>query len=174
VKFRPPKTHLTPPPKKKHTMSVGGLPVSWVVVVIWFLPFCKGYGQKQESSKKIMIGSGHINKLLNVSITALNRPTVMFPHHSVKGLGLDSQDLSAVSLVNKQAHSQGLHSTLWKKASPEISQDFLEESLYFLGTVQQPFLSFYSATMLVGQLAQIRPAGPVNTWFHLGNQFYKE
>jgi hypothetical protein len=57
---------------------------------------------------------------------------------------------------------------------PEISQDFLEESLYFLGTVQQPFLSFYSATMPVGQLAKIRPVGPVNIWFHLGNQFYKE
>jgi hypothetical protein len=70
----------------------------------------------------------------------------MFPHHSVKGLlGLDSQDLSAVSLVNKQAHSQGYGKR------PEISQDFLEESLYFLGMVQ-PFLSFIQQPCLLVSL----------------------
>jgi hypothetical protein len=41
---------------------------------------------------------------------------------------------------------------------PEISQAFLEESLYFLSAF--PFS--YSATMLVGQLAKIRPVGPIN------------
>jgi hypothetical protein len=89
----------------------------------------------------------HINKLLNVSITALNSPTVMFPQHSVKGLGLDSQDLSAVSLVNKQAHSQGLYSNLWKKAR-NFTRFSFEESLYFLGMVQ-PFLSFIQQPCLL-------------------------